>query len=166
MTNNAIVSHIDYPAEVIATINVGTLGLHENFISKIKVYPNPANDNLFIESKGFVTIKIYDMLGKEVLNQNADGKTEIDISHLSKGVYNVQIFSEDIDRSFAQGNIYKDDFLDIWENRFEVMRNRNWCKSGICKNCKDFKHCKGGAMHLWNEKQDCIMTCTAQKVKN
>jgi len=70
-----------------------------------------------------------------------------------------------IDRSFVQGNIYSDNFLDIWENRFDVMRNRHWCQSGICKNCKDFKHCNGGAMHLWNAKQDCIMTCVAEKLK-
>jgi radical SAM protein with 4Fe4S-binding SPASM domain len=70
-----------------------------------------------------------------------------------------------IDRTFVQGNIYRDNFWDIWENRFEVMRNRSWCKTGICKNCKDFKHCNGGAMHLWNEKQDCIMACVSQKLK-
>ena len=71
-----------------------------------------------------------------------------------------------IDRSFVQGNIYKNNLLDVWENRFDVMRNRNWGKTGICKNCKDFKHCNGGAMHLWNEKQDCIMTCVAEKLKS
>ena len=70
-----------------------------------------------------------------------------------------------IDRCFVQGNIYKDNLLKIWENRFDVMRNRNWCKTGICKNCKDFKHCKGGAMHLWNEKQDEIMGCVAEKLR-
>jgi len=70
-----------------------------------------------------------------------------------------------IDRCFIQGNIYKDNLLEIWENRFEVMRNRNWCKTGICKNCKDFKYCNGGAMHLWNEKQDGIMNCVAEKLQ-
>jgi radical SAM protein with 4Fe4S-binding SPASM domain len=70
-----------------------------------------------------------------------------------------------IDRSFVQGNIYKDDLWEVWENRFEVMRNRKWCKSVICKTCKDFNYCNGGAMHLWNEKQDCIMTCVAEKIK-
>jgi len=69
-----------------------------------------------------------------------------------------------IDRAFAQGNIYNDNLLEIWENRFEMMRNRNWCKTGICKNCKDFKYCNGGAMHLWNKQQDCIMSCVAAKL--
>ncbi|MDR0830308.1 MAG: TIGR04133 family radical SAM/SPASM protein [Prevotellaceae bacterium] len=71
-----------------------------------------------------------------------------------------------IDRSFAQGNIYRDNLLDVWENRFDIMRNRTWCKSGICKNCRDFKNCNGGAMHLWTPKKDCILGCTAQKIKS
>jgi len=69
-----------------------------------------------------------------------------------------------INRSFVQGNIYKDSLADVWENRFDVMRNRRWCKTGICSNCKDFKYCHGGAMHLWNEKQDGIMSCVANKL--
>ena len=71
-----------------------------------------------------------------------------------------------IDRSFVQGNIYNDNLLEVWENRFDVMRNRNWCKTGIFKNCKDFKHCNGGAMHLWNEKKDCMMACVAEKLNS
>ena len=66
-----------------------------------------------------------------------------------------------INRSFVQGNIYRDNFLDVWENSFIVMRNREWCKTGICKNCKEFKYCNGGAMHLWNEKKNQILNCVA-----
>lgn len=71
-----------------------------------------------------------------------------------------------INRHFVQGNIYNDRFPDVWENRFEIMRNRNWTKTGICKNCRDYKNCNGGAMHLWTEKQDCILTCINDKIKN
>ena len=70
-----------------------------------------------------------------------------------------------IDRSFVQGNIYKDNFLDIWNNRFKIMRDRKWTKKGQCLNCKDYKNCLGGAMHLWNEKRDSIMTCIHQQIK-
>lgn len=51
-------------------------------------------------------------------------------------------------RSFIQGNIYKETFLNIWKNKFDSMRNRTWMKNGICKKCKDYKYCNGGAMHL------------------
>lgn len=70
-----------------------------------------------------------------------------------------------INRHFVQGNIYNDNFLDVWNNRFENMRNRSWTKTGICLTCKDYKNCNGGAMHLWTDKQDCIMTCINEKIK-
>jgi radical SAM enzyme (rSAM/lipoprotein system) len=70
-----------------------------------------------------------------------------------------------INRSFVQGNIYQDDFLDVWENRYEIMRNRKWSKTGICKNCDAFKDCNGGPMHLWNEKKDSIMNCFYQQLR-
>jgi hypothetical protein len=95
MTNPAILSHPDYPAKVIATINVGTVGLHDNFVSKIKIYPNPTCDKLFIECENLSTITLYDLLGKEVLNKNISGKSEININHLPKGIYNARIISED-----------------------------------------------------------------------
>jgi radical SAM enzyme (rSAM/lipoprotein system) len=64
-----------------------------------------------------------------------------------------------INRNFVQGNIYRDNFLEVWNKRFEIMRNRKWMKRGTCINCKDYKHCNGGAMHLWDEKKDTIISC-------
>jgi len=64
-------------------------------VSNLKIYPNPANNNFFMECENCNTVKIYDMLGKEVLSQTFNGKTEINISHLSKGIYNVKVLSED-----------------------------------------------------------------------
>jgi hypothetical protein len=39
------------------------------------------------------------------------------------------------------------------------MRDRRWTKRGICLNCRDYKNCGGGAMHLWDEKRDTVLTC-------
>jgi radical SAM enzyme (rSAM/lipoprotein system) len=64
-----------------------------------------------------------------------------------------------INRNFVQGNIYNDNFLEVWNNRFNIMRDRNWMKTGICLDCKDYKNCNGGAMHLRNEKKETIITC-------
>jgi len=60
----------------------------------VRFYPNPTNDKFIVEFNSVATIKLYDMFGKEVLIQTVNGKTEINISHLPKGVYNVQILSE------------------------------------------------------------------------
>ena len=70
-----------------------------------------------------------------------------------------------IDRAFVQGNIYKDNFLDVWNNRFNIMRDRRWTKTGLCLNCRDYKNCSGGALHLWNAKKDGIMKCLHQQIK-
>ncbi|HNQ68259.1 MAG TPA: TIGR04133 family radical SAM/SPASM protein [Bacteroidales bacterium] len=61
--------------------------------------------------------------------------------------------------SFVQGNIYNESFLSIWNNKFESMRNRSWMKNGICKTCKDFKYCNGGAMHLRENCNSEILKC-------
>jgi radical SAM protein with 4Fe4S-binding SPASM domain len=64
-----------------------------------------------------------------------------------------------INRHFAQGNIYRDNFLDVWNHRFGMMRDRRWTRVGTCAACRDYKACKGGALHLWGEKQASIATC-------
>lgn len=71
-----------------------------------------------------------------------------------------------IDRRFAQGNIYQDDFLDVWENRFQIFRDRSWMKKGICKDCKVYKNCLGGAMHLHRKDNEGILICHYRKLIN
>ena len=71
-----------------------------------------------------------------------------------------------INRAFVQGNIYKNNLLDIWEYKFEIMRNRQWTKVGICADCVNYKNCNGGAMHLWNQDKDNIITCINNKIEN
>ena len=49
---------------------------------------------------------------------------------------------------FHQGNIYKEKFTDVWENRFIPYRNREWMHIGICEDCKMWDFCLGNGMHL------------------
>lgn len=49
---------------------------------------------------------------------------------------------------YRQGNIYKDDFFDVWQNRYDKYRNREWMKTGICADCSFWRHCEGNGMHL------------------
>ena len=59
---------------------------------------------------------------------------------------------------YYQGNIYKDDFWDVWENGFTDYRNRNWMKKlEPCDNCKLFRYCEGGGMHLRREDGSLIL---------
>ena len=58
--------------------------------------------------------------------------------------------------NYHQGNIYQDDFWDVWQNRFEPFRNRAWAKKGVCADCKMFKYCLGGGMHLRDDNGDLL----------
>ena len=31
--------------------------------------------------------------------------------------------------NYTQGNIYKDSFVEVWNNRFQKFRNREWMKT-------------------------------------
>jgi hypothetical protein len=75
--------------------NYSSVGINSNDNIQLMVYPNPANEIVFIECENFYSIKLYDMMGKEVLTQNANGKTEVNISPLSKGIYFVRILSDE-----------------------------------------------------------------------
>ena len=66
---------------------------------------------------------------------------------------------------YYQGNIYHDDFWDVGENRFEPYRNRKWMKQlEPCNNCKLFRYCEGGGMHLRRE-DGSLMLCHHNKLQ-
>ncbi|MEG1885436.1 MAG: TIGR04133 family radical SAM/SPASM protein [Alistipes sp.] len=53
--------------------------------------------------------------------------------------------------NFEQGNIYRDKFWEVWQHRFESFRNREWMRTDACADCKMFRYCMGGGMHLRDE---------------
>ena len=59
--------------------------------------------------------------------------------------------------NFTQGNIYKDSFWDVWQNRFEKFRNRAWAKKGKCADCKMWQYCEGNGMHLYNDDENLLV---------
>ena len=42
--------------------------------------------------------------------------------------------------NYNQGNIYKDDFMEVWENRYAAYRHREWMRTGECANCQYFRY--------------------------
>lgn len=49
---------------------------------------------------------------------------------------------------YHQGNIYSDDFWDVWQHRFAPYRDRRWMRRDACAACGVFRYCQGGGMHL------------------
>lgn len=54
-----------------------------------------------------------------------------------------------------QGNIRKNDFYDIWQQKFKLFRESNRTSCSGCKKCSHWTECRGGSFHLWdfNKKQ-------------
>ena len=51
---------------------------------------------------------------------------------------------------YTQGNIYKDDFWEVWTRRYADYRNREWMRKNECAECKFWRYCEGNGMHLRN----------------
>ncbi|MBR3512931.1 MAG: TIGR04133 family radical SAM/SPASM protein [Bacteroidaceae bacterium] len=50
--------------------------------------------------------------------------------------------------NYHQGNIYQDDFMEVWEHRFQPYRDRTWMHKEQCAECNYFRYCQGNGMHL------------------
>jgi len=69
-----------------------------------------------------------------------------------------------IDRTFIQGNIYQDNFYNIWQTKFDLFRNRSWTRRGKCADCKDYRDCQGNGFHYWHGEKDSVLVCHNEKM--
>ena len=67
--------------------------------------------------------------------------------------------------NYHQGNIYKDNFWDVWNNNFEPFRNREWARKGKCADCKMFRYCEGNGMHLHDDNGN-LLFCHHERLKS
>lgn len=67
---------------------------------------------------------------------------------------------------YIQGNIYQNSFTEVWENRFQIMRDRSWTKTGKCENCKVYSWCEGNGLHLRDEKTGDLLLCHYEKLES
>jgi len=69
------------------------LGVDDDYLSNISIYPNPVIDKLFIQGlSNPLKISIYNVLGKLVLAEITS--KDIDVKQLSKGIYILKIVDE------------------------------------------------------------------------
>lgn len=66
---------------------------------------------------------------------------------------------------YAQGNIYRERFSDVWRDRFELMRDRRWMKRDQCKRCKAWDWCMGGPFHLRGDNGE-MLHCNYQLINH
>ncbi|HEX7412915.1 MAG TPA: alkaline phosphatase family protein, partial [Bacteroidia bacterium] len=82
-------------ATPITNIWRATTGIEQNNLNNaFVIYPNPSSNSFHIDYTGVngeAVVNVYDINGKVVLNQEMNGKTIIDVSTLSEGIYNINI---------------------------------------------------------------------------
>jgi len=82
------------------TNHIGTLGIQQLNKHSINVYPNPANDIIYVTLHDAslinnTTIEIYNAIGNLVLTQKSYSEnTSIIINSLTKGIYTVRVISD------------------------------------------------------------------------
>ena len=68
-----------------------TEGIGENSVSA-KVYPNPTQDEVMVESEGLSHVRIVNAYGQTVYNAKVEGnQVRIDLSQMPKGIYMMHI---------------------------------------------------------------------------
>jgi radical SAM enzyme (rSAM/lipoprotein system) len=67
---------------------------------------------------------------------------------------------------YIQGNIYKDDFWTVWNERYQIMRDRSWTKTDKCAQCKSFKYCEGNGLHLREQTEDKLLFCHLEMINS
>ena len=69
-----------------------TVGINENSLkNNVKVYPNPVTEKLFIDGLSGVKLKVMDLVGKIIIEEN--NTNEINVRTLKGGIYFLQIAS-------------------------------------------------------------------------
>lgn len=71
-------------------INTQSSGINDLQNIECKIYPNPVQDRLFIESEEIINVLIFDLFGN-LLVQEAE--KSVGITHLSKGIYYLKVES-------------------------------------------------------------------------
>jgi len=80
------------------TFDCSNIGIEDIELSKIeaKIYPNPAIDNLIVETKeNILTLEVFDALGRKAISTNPKQKSiTLDVSNLEKGIYILKLQTE------------------------------------------------------------------------
>jgi radical SAM enzyme (rSAM/lipoprotein system) len=64
---------------------------------------------------------------------------------------------------YSQGNIYRDDFMEVWNIKYQPFRDRSWMKKDECADCRYWKYCRGNGMHL-RDGNGKLVQCLMQKM--
>ncbi|MFC2111092.1 T9SS type A sorting domain-containing protein [Bacteroidota bacterium] len=70
--------------------------------SKINIYPNPTTDYINVENNTASIIKLYNIIGEEIISLNSNNFERIDVSELNTGIYLIKIENKANKSVFSQ----------------------------------------------------------------
>lgn len=103
---------------------------------------------------------------KEVRKYYFSCRTGINVASI---LYNGDLFvCPNVPRipSLIQGNIRKDNFKEVWENKYKEFRQKDRTSCEECQNCENWEYCLGGAYHTWNFEKNMQNKCTYKMINN
>lgn len=69
------------------------VGLTETLLTPVKIYPNPANEQLRIELNGAAVVTLFNVAGQRVLYEQISGNAVFNTAPLAQGIYVVEILT-------------------------------------------------------------------------
>ena len=95
------ITNPDVPGMIIQrqniTLSVGTLGIEENNLNLVSIYPTPTKNllNIKLNNQNKADVNLYDISGRIVLKQKLNAKqSTINIKNLNSGIYLLRINTE------------------------------------------------------------------------
>lgn len=70
-------------------------GLDEAEAMGFKIYPNPANNKIYVDGEGVGAVEVYNSLGQRVTTVEGTENTTIDVASFENGVYVVRVITND-----------------------------------------------------------------------
>ena len=62
--------------------------------NEVMIYPNPANDVIFVKGEEIQSVEIYNSIGVKVVSKNVNNSESIDIADLASGMYFVRVLDK------------------------------------------------------------------------
>ena len=81
-------------AEATVTILVkDCIGVEEQSLNNVNIYPNPAQDFIMIDSESVEFVEVIDIYGRVITSAEINGETRIEMSDFADGIYYVRLHS-------------------------------------------------------------------------
>ncbi|WP_347373031.1 Omp28-related outer membrane protein [Aequorivita sp. Q41] len=75
----------------------GVLGVNQNQLNDVRLYPNPATSTINLKNAANANIEVYDILGKLILSENnISMDAQINVSQLQAGTYFMKIAKDNL----------------------------------------------------------------------